>query len=637
MILPTGHEETELRRYPWVTTLLVLACGAAFAYTWLTAAGIDERVQSAHAETFEYWSAHPYLALDEKGAAALFPELGLVAREHEIGGRRRAYPHRVFEFQLTMDQPELDRKVAALQAVLDERVLHRFGLTPADPTALGWLGHMFLHDSWFHLLGNMLFLFLAGYILEEVWGRPLFVTLYVASGLASAALFTYLYPESSRPLVGASGAVAGLMGAFMVRFGSTKIRFYYFVYVFHLFRGTFWAPAWLMLSLWLGSEVLSAWLMDRLAAPGEIGVAQWAHLSGFGVSAAMAIAIWLAGIEKRYLHPKLESKVTFVQNPAVDEALALRERGDDERAFFVLQAALRRDSANSVVAMALWDVAVPLGRAEEAAPDLERMFRKDVQAGRADGAFKLFQELEQHARGARLDSMSLVRLGALLAQKERVNEATQTLTRALPRRGDSLPGPVAVRLARTALPIDPGLAARASAAALAAPDLDPRLRAELESMSGGVPPPGADRRASTPSPEAATRREPESGDGADAFDRGTVDLSTEEPEAETPSPAASSEPDPFEHGSVDLSTEEPATEEPEAEAPASPAPAPDPLEHGAVDLADEGEDAQLELAEPRPTGTDATTPVEFDEFEFNDEDEGGAGFLTDPDLEKDED
>ena len=140
--------------------------------------------------------------------------------------------------------------------------------------------YQFLHGGFLHLFGNLFFLFLAGPFIEDVWGRPVFAAFYLTAGALSALMFALRYPELDEPLIGASGAVAGVMGAFLVRYWKTRIRFLYFFIPFR--PGTFTAPAWLMLPLWFARELVFAQAWD-VASPGTGGggVAHWAHVWGF--------------------------------------------------------------------------------------------------------------------------------------------------------------------------------------------------------------------------------------------------------------------------------------------------------------------------------------------------------------------
>src|SRR5678815_4520131 len=106
------------------------------------------------------------------------------------------------------------------------------------------LTHMFLHGSWMHLLGNMWFLWLFGNNIEDAMTRPRFVVFYVLCGLAAAGLQVFTNPDSAIPMVGASGAISGVMGAYLVLFPRVRV---YTLVPLGFFLQTFRLPAWVML------------------------------------------------------------------------------------------------------------------------------------------------------------------------------------------------------------------------------------------------------------------------------------------------------------------------------------------------------------------------------------------------------
>ncbi|WP_334079129.1 rhomboid family intramembrane serine protease [Microbulbifer sp. M83] len=162
------------------------------------------------------------------------------------------------------------------------------GLVPADPDAKGLLGHMFLHGSWDHLIGNMLFLLLFGLSVELALGGIWFAAFYLLGGLAAAGLHMAVEVGSAVPMVGASGAVSAVMGMFVAVYGVRRLRFFYTVgFLF----GEFSAPALLVLPLWLGKEVFGYFY-------GDAGIAYWAHFGGLvaGFIAALAYVAYRGGV-----------------------------------------------------------------------------------------------------------------------------------------------------------------------------------------------------------------------------------------------------------------------------------------------------------------------------------------------------
>ena len=134
---------------------------------------------------------------------------------------------------------------------------------------------MFLHGSWMHLLGNMWFLWLFGNNVEDSMSRPRFVVFYLACGLAAALLQVVVEPASAIPMVGASGAISGVMGAYLVLF--PRVRVFTLLPLGFIFT-TVALPAWAMLIYWAVLQLFGGFA--RIGAEGG-GVAFWAHVGGF--------------------------------------------------------------------------------------------------------------------------------------------------------------------------------------------------------------------------------------------------------------------------------------------------------------------------------------------------------------------
>jgi membrane associated rhomboid family serine protease len=134
---------------------------------------------------------------------------------------------------------------------------------------------MFLHGSWMHLLGNMWFLWIFGNNIEDSMGRLRFVVFYLLCGLAAAMGQVLAAPDSVIPMVGASGAISGVMGAYLILF--PKVRVYALVPLIIIFTSIS-MPAWVMLGYWFLIQFISG----LASVGGDVGgVAFWAHVGGF--------------------------------------------------------------------------------------------------------------------------------------------------------------------------------------------------------------------------------------------------------------------------------------------------------------------------------------------------------------------
>jgi membrane associated rhomboid family serine protease len=138
------------------------------------------------------------------------------------------------------------------------------------------LTSMFLHGSWMHLLSNSLFLWVFGNNVEDSMGRGRFLAFYLLCGLAAAAAHVAVEPTSPVPTVGASGAISGVLGGYLLLYPRVRVRTYFPpIFLFHV-------PAWLILLLWFGQQVLTGLpQLTRMRPDATGGVAVWAHVGGF--------------------------------------------------------------------------------------------------------------------------------------------------------------------------------------------------------------------------------------------------------------------------------------------------------------------------------------------------------------------
>lgn len=166
-----------------------------------------------------------------------------------------------------------------------QRLIFTWGLIPgrfvADPSS-AWvliLSSMFLHGGWLHILSNMWVLFIFGDNVEASMGGLRYLIFYLLAGAAAALLQIYILPASAAPLIGASGAIAGVLGAYLVLFPRARIASLVFILVMFTIIEI---PAFLFLLFWIGLQVYSG-----LFAVQGSGVAWWAHIGGFIFGALM--------------------------------------------------------------------------------------------------------------------------------------------------------------------------------------------------------------------------------------------------------------------------------------------------------------------------------------------------------------
>jgi membrane associated rhomboid family serine protease len=169
-----------------------------------------------------------------------------------------------------------------------------YGLTPDRFHVSAIFTSMFLHSGWLHVLGNMWFLWIFGDNVEDILGHNKFLLFYLACGVAAAVTQVFLSVDSTLPMVGASGAIAGVMGAYLVKFPRARILTLLPIIIFFT---TIEVPAWLMLIYWFGLQFLSGVGSLGSYNNSQGGTAFFAHVGGFVMG---IILIYIMGARKPF-------------------------------------------------------------------------------------------------------------------------------------------------------------------------------------------------------------------------------------------------------------------------------------------------------------------------------------------------
>jgi membrane associated rhomboid family serine protease len=209
-------------------------------------------------------------------------------------------------------------------------VLYSYGMIPAELFGLwhpprayqvlpAWakvLTSMFLHGGWFHLIGNMLYLWIFGNNVEDVLGRGRYLILYLCCGSAAALAQAFASPASHIPMVGASGAIAGVLGAYLLLHPGANVRCFVWIVIFFRIVNV---PAWTMLGLWFAMQLISG----LSVAAGRPGVAFWAHVGGFVAGLVLVVGLRPSGVG--LLQPPRSQ--AFAARPAAFPARRGAQRG----------------------------------------------------------------------------------------------------------------------------------------------------------------------------------------------------------------------------------------------------------------------------------------------------------------------
>lgn len=396
ILLPIGHEESTVRRLPWVTFALIGLNILFFIAIGLRGERIDKKLQISLAQLIQYWEEHPYLNFPWKGLPDTVAER-IRKSINSTADFRQVFPHPppLTIGQQEREQAKLNQMVAEFIESWKSHPLMKWGLIPAQLDPVTLITSLFMHSGWLHLIFNMLFLFLAGPAVEDCFGRPLFTALYLLAGIAGNLLHVAAFSHSLVPLVGASGAISGLMGAFLIRFAYTKIKLLYIIFIFlRPITGTFLVPAWFVLPLWLLQQVFF-YLMER-----EGAVAYLAHIGGFLLGAGLAFTIKLFHIEERYIHPAIEKEISISQHPALDQGMDLLAKGDVIGARAAFGGVLAEDPRNPDANLAMWETYVQEKDAGNGGEFLIKVIDDEVKRQDIELARDHWRELVARARAA---------------------------------------------------------------------------------------------------------------------------------------------------------------------------------------------------------------------------------------------
>jgi len=176
----------------------------------------------------------------------------------------------VFLYEISLP-PDVQQEFIYLWGVVPEKIVNGVAL----PTLIT---SMFLHGGWFHLIGNMVFLWVFGDNIEAALGRIPYLLFYLLGGIVASLTHILLDSSSNIPSVGASGAIAAVLGAYLIMFPRSRIR----VFVFILFRaGIIQVSALAFLGIWALTQLFSGLASLGVETAQTAGVAWWAHIGGF--------------------------------------------------------------------------------------------------------------------------------------------------------------------------------------------------------------------------------------------------------------------------------------------------------------------------------------------------------------------
>lgn len=324
MLIPIGHENMEARRWPVITLALIAINTAVFLYTISTLDTESPQLGEIKSHILNLAALHPELKMKPEAQQLV----DAFKQSHPAEWSQVQNPYRdiisAYDARIKlMDDPvklqaEMDSQTEQYLKLSSSAVSEQYAFVPSHPNPISYLTANFMHGGWLHLIGNMWFLWLAGFVLEDAWGRIVYSIFYLAAGAAALQFYAWTNPGSITPTLGASGAVAALMGAFLVRFPKMKIDMAWLL-GFRLYR--FQAAAFWLLPFWLLMEIFYGTLFGNYG-----GVAHWAHVGGFVFGAVIAVGIKYSGLE-HVANKAIEEKLEWKPDTQIEDATSMMEHG----------------------------------------------------------------------------------------------------------------------------------------------------------------------------------------------------------------------------------------------------------------------------------------------------------------------
>jgi len=389
MIIPLAHENQRGRRWPWVTIAIIALNFVVFLCTNGTMERELQRIGHDELDIL-LLSAH---YSDTQMSPDVEQMVGDYKLQHADIYKQMASPDRTqavdsWDEQLLAKQwtqaeadAEMARLSSELQQARDGSIIWNYAFHPFHPTLRSYITASFLHGGWLHIIFNMWFLWLAGVVLEDVWGRIAYPIFYLICGALGFAIHGIVFPGSLVPVLGASGAIAGLMGAFLARFPKTRIRLAWILFIKPI---KFYVPAYIILPLWLLIEVF--WGAVFAVARSEGGVAHWAHIGGFAFGALGALLLKYTGIEHS-LDRAIEAKVSWTADPRIVRATESLAENNPAGAI----ASLRQLVAEKPDSVEGWEMLLKAQERRQDAPgqkeSLEVLCRLHAAAGELESAW----------------------------------------------------------------------------------------------------------------------------------------------------------------------------------------------------------------------------------------------------------
>jgi len=463
-------------RQPWVTYGLLALCVIGLAYSKSLEGDIRSSADAVVEAAAAYWEEHPYLEpaniIVEKLTAEAVQARRAEFRRERSGRGSVGVPSAIQSHY----QEILDEMTAEALEPLSQLPRYRMGVHAQKTSGMTYITHAFLHGGWLHLIGSGVLLLTLGCYVERVWGSALFGVVSIVAVLAAATGFRLANPELDASLIGASGLIAGLLAAFTLRFASRWSEPGYWAVVVG-------GVCWLTLPAAFGFHwsVVPGPTTGQVAAAGNASF--WAIAGGFGCGLVMAAMLMVGGIEAAFSGAQAEPKRKPNVEPDLEAAFAAREDGRLPEAFELISTLLQRKPEYRPALIAMWEIALELGREIDAANAMLRVIREEVRRN-ASSAVDHWIDLVSRGLHGRAEPALLIHIALMLQEAGHPIEALSALKRALDISAESDSAELAARVARASRSLDRGFTEAAAWRALSSMDLAYKDRQNLEALLG---------------------------------------------------------------------------------------------------------------------------------------------------------
>ncbi|MDY6787856.1 MAG: rhomboid family intramembrane serine protease [candidate division WOR-3 bacterium] len=405
MIIPIGNTGN-LRRAPFITIGLIVICILVYMFIRPSIAKHDRMFME---ERTEYVN----LVVEWLIAEEEYSYEDMIANPDKLSDEIESP-----SVEITSEYyDDIQRAKEEMEEARSKHIFYTLGVSRNNMNPVKFISSIFTHASLPHLLGNLWFLLLLGANVEDTYGRFNFLVFFILSGIVSSVIFILSQQDPSNPLIGASGAIAGVMGVFMIRHFTTKIKFFYFFFPVRPLMGTFRLMAGIVLPLWFIQQITDA------LNESNSQVAFMAHIGGFIFGVGSALIIEHFNIEERFIRPQIEEQTNLLGTTRMQqEGIDAYYRGEFDTASNLL-AGETDGAANSEVFIPLFASLVETDRKREAQISALHFFSSLKSSERCSEIKEKYDELQSMDMHEFLDESTLFIIVRCLAEETYSDEA----------------------------------------------------------------------------------------------------------------------------------------------------------------------------------------------------------------------